>query len=499
MTKAPELYSADVAIIGGGIVGTAVLYELSQYRLRLALIEKNAEVGWGATKANSGIVHGGFHDDPNTWKGKLCIRGNQKFPELAKKLDVGFRQNGILMVAFSEEDLPVLEQHLERGKLNQVPGIRIISREEALALEPNLSEDVIAALYAPEGGIVNPFEMAIAFSEVAQANGAALFTDTTVIGLEDESDRIRIVTDKGVIYARYVINAAGLYADEVARFVGDTSFTITPRKGEEYLMDKRVGDLVHRTIFPTPSPKSKGILVIPTAEGNLMIGPTALELPDKEALDTTASGFEEIVTSVRRIVPRINSRDIITSFVGLRAASDRGDFILEPSSKTPRLIHAAGIESPGLTAAPAIAEVLTELLVEAGLELEENPEAVDSRRPFPRFHAMDNEERAKLIASDPSFGHIICRCETITEGEIVEAIKRGARTVDGIKFRTRAGMGRCQGGFCQPLVIAILARELGVDPTEITKRGPGSEILLEPVRKGLASDDNVSSQKEELV
>ena len=237
------------------------------------------------------------------------------------------------MVAFSEEDLPVLEQHLERGKLNQVPGIRIISREEALALEPNLSEDVIAALYAPEGGIVNPFEMAIAFSEVAQANGAALFTDTTVIGLEDESDRIRIVTDKGVIYARYVINAAGLYADEVARFVGDTSFTITPRKGEEYLMDKRVGHLVHRTIFPTPSPKSKGILVIPTAEGNLMIGPTALELPDKEALDTTASGFEEIVTSVRRIVPRINSRDIITSFVGLRAASDRGDFILEPSSK----------------------------------------------------------------------------------------------------------------------------------------------------------------------
>ena len=230
MTKAPELYSADVAIIGGGIVGTAVLYELSQYRLRLALIEKNAEVGWGATKANSGIVHGGFHDDPNTWKGKLCIRGNQKFPELAKKLDVGFRQNGILMVAFSEEDLPVLEQHLERGKLNQVPGIRIISREEALALEPNLSEDVIAALYAPEGGIVNPFEMAIAFSEVAQANGAALFTDTTVIGLEDESDRIRIVTDKGVIYARYVINAAGLYADEVARFVGDTSFTITPAK-----------------------------------------------------------------------------------------------------------------------------------------------------------------------------------------------------------------------------------------------------------------------------
>ncbi len=485
MMQANALYTADVAIVGGGIVGTAALYQLSQYRLRLALVEKNYEVGWGATKANSGIVHGGFHDDPSTWKGKLCIRGNQRYPELCEKLDVTFRQNGILMVALSEDDLPVLNKYLERGKANGVPGISIISRDEALELEPNLTPDIVAALYSPEGGVINPFEMAIAFAEVAQANGAAIFTDTEVTGLKREGELIHVETDKGVIAARFVINAAGLWSDEIARLAGDDYFTITPRKGEEYLTDKRAGNLVHRTIFPTPSPTSKGILAIPTAEGNLMIGPTALELPDKAALDTTEAGFREIVTSVKRLVPKIDSRDIITSFVGLRAASNRGDFIIEPSPRFPGLIHAAGIESPGLTAAPAIAEVLTQIMADAGLDLIPNPSARDTRPQVPHFHELSNEERAQLIAQDPRFGRVVCRCETVTEAEIVDAIKRGARTVDGVKFRTRAGMGRCQGGFCQPLIIGILARELGVDPTDITKRGPGTKILVSPLNKGM--------------
>lgn len=499
MTPSEKLYTADVVIVGGGIVGTAVAYTLSQYKLKLALVEKNFEIGWGATKANSGIVHGGFHDDPNTWKGRLCIRGNQAYPELCRKLDVTFRQNGILMIAMSEDEIPILNKYLERGKANNVPGIRLLSKGEVLSREPNLTRDVIAALYAPEGGVVNPFEMAIAMSEVAEANGAAVFTDTKVTGLKREGELIQVQTNRGVISTRFVVNAAGLWSDELARLAGDDYFKIKPRKGEEYLTDKRVGSLVTHTIFPTPTPTSKGILAIPTAEGNLMIGPTAVELEDKEAVDTTEAGFREIFAAVKRMLPSLDSRDIITSFAGIRAASDRGDFILEPSANFPGLVHAAGIESPGLTAAPAIAEVIVDILADEGLRLEKNPKAQDRRRPVTRFHALSDEEREALIAKDPKYGRIICRCETVTEAEIIDAIKRGARTVDGVKFRTRAGMGRCQGGFCQPLIIGILARELGLDPTQITKRGRGSHILVSALEKGQGSLDNSDDTAKEVL
>lgn len=484
LAREQQLNNTDVVIVGGGIVGTAIAYVLSQYKVSLALIEREYEVGWGATKANSGIVHAGFHDSPATWKGKLCIRGNRMFPELARKLDVQFRQNGVLMVALSESDIPVLERYLEQGRTNNVPGIRMLSKSELLEKEPNLNPNVVAALYAPEGGIVNPFEMAIAMAEVAEMNGATILVDTEVTGLSRIDGDILVQTTRGTLRTKYVINAAGLGADDIARMAGDNSFVIKPRKGEEYLMDKRVGNLVTSTIFPTPTPTSKGILVIPTAEGNLMIGPTAWEIDDKEAVDTTAAGFEEIFDNAKKLVPSLSPRDIITSFAGIRAASDRGDFILEPSAVFPGLIHAAGIESPGLTAAPAIAEVILEMLKEQGIKLERNPAATDERPPVVRFHAMSDEERAALIKQNPQYGKIICRCETVTEGEIVDAIRRGARSVDGVKFRTRAGMGRCQGGFCQPLVINILARELGVDPVEITKRGRGSNILVSHLEKG---------------
>lgn len=488
-----ELRQTDVVIIGGGIVGAAIAYTLSQYKVSLTLVEREYEVGWGATKANSGIVHGGFHDAPTSWKGKLCIKGNQAYPELARKLDVQFRQNGVLMVALSEDDLTTLNKYLERGMANNVPGLRILSKSEVLEKEPNLNPNVIAALYAPQGGVVNPFEMAIAMAEVAQANGTAILMDTEVTGLSRADSEILVQTTRGVIRTKYVVNAAGLGADDIARMAGDHSFSIKPRKGEEYLMDKRIGNLVTSTIFPTPKPTSKGILVIPTAEGNLMIGPTAWETDDKQAVDTTSEGFAEIMNSARALLPSLSPRDIITSFAGIRAASDRGDFILEPSVAFPGLVHAAGIESPGLTAAPAIAEVIAEILQEQGLKLEKNPEATDERPPVVRFHSMSDDERAELLRKNPRYGKIICRCETVTEGEIVDAICRGARTVDGVKFRTRAGMGRCQGGFCQPLVIGILARELGVSPTEITKRSRGSNVLVSRLEKGNQSQRSASA------
>lgn len=475
---ARQEFTTDVVIIGGGVIGTAVARELSKYQVDFILVEKEAEVGWGTTKANSGIVHAGFHDKPGSQKAKYCVEGNRLYPELCEELDVSFRQNGVMMVAQNEDELPILQDFLERGKANRVPGVEIITGDEARKLEPNLSEDVIAALVAPTGGIVVPFELAAALMENALQNGGKLLTDNPVENIKIDGPNKIIQTSKATITAKYVINAAGLYGDKIANMVGDDYFSIHPRKGEEYLLDKQCGDLVNHTIFPTPTKNSKGILVIPTSEGNLMIGPTGDDIEDKEDITTTQDGFSRILSGVKHLVPKVSPGKIIAQFAGVRAACNRGDFIVEPSPNVAGFIHLAGLESPGLTAAPAIAKATIGFLKEAGLATSDKPNFQGKRRPLVRFHALSRTEQDELVQENPSYGRVICRCETVTEGEIVDAIKRGARTIDGVKFRVRAGMGRCQGGFCQPLVMQILSRELGIPLTEVTKRGGHSRQVL---------------------
>ncbi|MGE5573025.1 MAG: NAD(P)/FAD-dependent oxidoreductase [Bacteroidota bacterium] len=474
---------ADVAVIGAGVVGAAIARELARYDLAVVLIEREVEAAFGTSKANSGVVHAGFHSTPGTLKASLCVQGNALFDDLARELSVPLRRNGSLMVAMSPDEVSVLCEHFEQGRRNGVPGLRLLDGDEARELEPGLAPEVVAALYAPTGGVVCPYELTFALVENAVANGVTFMAGSSVTALHLRDGRVAAVeTPQAIIETAWVVNAAGLFADRVAAMAGDESFQIRPRKGEEYLLDRRVGGLVRSTIFPVPTAVSKGILVIPTVDGNLMVGPTAEDTRDRLDLATTRAGFEAVFAAARRMVPSVSSRDIIASFAGLRAASSEDDFIMRPSPVARGLVHVAGIESPGLTAAPAIARMVVEILRDEGLKMRAR-RAFNPVRPVPvRFAHLSRSDKARLVASDPAFGRIVCRCETVTEAEVVSAIRRGARTVDGVKLRTRAGMGRCQGGFCLPRVMKILSRELGVPLERITKRGPGSVIAPHPAK-----------------
>ncbi|MGE5586702.1 MAG: NAD(P)/FAD-dependent oxidoreductase [Clostridia bacterium] len=474
---------ADVAIIGAGVIGAAIARELARYDLAVVLLEREAEAAFGTSKANSGVVHAGFHSAPGTLEASLCVKGNAMFDEIAAELSVPFRRNGCLMISMSGDETGVLREHFDRGRRNGVPGLRLLDAEEARRLEPGLSPDVVAALHAPTGGVVCPYQLTFALVENAVANGVRFMTGSPVTSLHLRDGRIAAVeTPEAIIETAWVVNAAGLFADRIAAMAGDESFEIRPRKGEEYLLDKRVGNLVRSTVFPVPTPVSKGILVIPTADGNIMVGPTAEDTSDRLDLATTRAGFEAVFAAARRMVPAVSPRDVIASFAGLRAASSEGDFIIRPSGVARGMVHVAGIESPGLTAAPAIARMVAEILRDEGLNARAR-RGFSPVRPAPvRFSQLSRAEQARLVESDPAFGRIVCRCETVTEAEVLDAIRRGARTVDGVKLRTRAGMGRCQGGFCMPRVMKILSRELGVPLERITKRGCGSLIAPYPAK-----------------
>lgn len=472
-----ERRSVQVAIVGGGIMGTAAARELSKYKLDILLIEAEAEVGWGTTKANSGIVHAGFHEEPGTLKAKYCLPGNQMFPQLCEDLDVCFKQNGVLLVGRNEKEMETVREYYERGKERGV-NVKMLSKEELFAQEPNLDPSIIGALFAPEGGSVMPFELAAALMENAETNGANLLVDNPVIKAWREGDKNYLETPTTIIEADLVINAAGLFSDDLARMFGDDYFYIKPRKGEEYLFDLSVKNVVTSTIFPVPGELSKGILVIPTAAGNLMMGPTGDNVDEKEDLGTSYDGFDRIFEGARSLVPSLDARKIIAQFAGVRAASDRADFIIEFSPNVPGLLHLSGIESPGLTAAPAIAADIPRLMEEAGFKLEKKENFQHRREGVVRFNELSRTEQDEVVKKDPRYGRIICRCESITEGEIVDAIHRGARTLDGIKFRARAGAGRCQGGFCQPFIMDIISRELGIPMSEVTKSGKGSEQIM---------------------
>lgn len=468
----------DVCIIGAGVTGCAVARELSRYQVNACVIDKCEDVGCGTTKANSAIVHAGFDAPVGSLMAKLNVQGNEMMDDLSKELDFPFQRNGSLVVCLNEADLPGLTELYERGVKNGVKGLRIISREEAIKLEPNLSDDVVGALHAPTGGIVCPFQLTYALAENACTNGIEFKFDMEVGGIQKNDGYYTVKTDKGDIESRYVVNAAGVYADELHNMVSSQKIKIVARKGDYCLLDRSAGSHVSHTIFMLPTKMGKGVLVSPTVHGNLIIGPTATDIENKEGTNTTREGLDELMAKAGMTVKDLPLRQVITSFAGLRAHEEGYEFIIGEAQDAPQFIDVAGIESPGLSSAPAIGVMVADLLRDQmGLKQKENFTA--SRTGILNPAALSMEERNELIKKNPAYGTVICRCESVTEGEIIDAIRRpvGARSLDGIKRRTRAGMGRCQSGFCSPRTMEILERELHMGMEQITKSGGDSVIV----------------------
>lgn len=469
----------DVVIIGAGVSGAASARELSRYKLKVCVVEKEEDVCCGTSKANSAIVHAGYDAAAGSLMAKLNVEGNQMMEELSKELDFHFKKNGSLVVCLNEEEMPGLKELYERGVANGVKDLRIIDREELVKLEPNIADEAVAALYAPTGGIVCPFGMNIAFAENAATNGVEFKFDTEVTGFEKKENAWIVKTSQGDIETRYVVNAAGVYADKFHNMVSENKIHITPRRGDYCLLDRSTEGFVTHTIFQLPGKYGKGVLVTPTVHGNTLVGPTAIDIEDKEGTNTTQEGIDELIQKAGTTVKGLPIRQVITSFAGLRAHEDGHEFQIGELEDAKGFIDCAGIESPGLSSAPAIGKMVAEILKEL-TGAEKNPDFVATRKGILDPKTLSKEERAELIKKNPAYGNIICRCEMITEGEIIDSINRplGAKSLDGVKRRTRAGMGRCQSGFCSPRTIEILARERGVDPAEITKSGGNSKIIV---------------------
>lgn len=467
----------EFAVVGAGVIGGMVARELTKYTDSVCILEKGSDVALGATRANSAIVHAGYDAKEGSLKARMNVRGSKMMAEVCRQLGVKYKNNGSLVVGFNEEDEKTLTELCERGKTNGVDGVRVIYREELLGLEPNIGDDVTVALYAPTGAIVCPYELCMAAVGNAMDNGATLKTSFEVKSIEATSEGYKLVSASGdEVYAKWVINCAGLYSDEVSAMVGEDSFTIRPRRGEYMLLDREVGGHISHTVFRCPSKMGKGVLVSPTVDGNLLVGPTAEDIDDKEDTKTTAAGLAQVRALASAQVARIDFSKVITSFTGLRSTGSTGDFVI--GIPKPNFVNAAGIESPGLSSAPAIAEYIASLIFDAGYNATAREDFVGTRRPMHFFSSLSIEEKNALIKERPEYAHVVCRCETVTEGEILDAIRTNPRPtdVDGVKRRTRASMGRCQGGFCTPYIIDLLAKEMGVDYTEVTKFGGNSYI-----------------------
>ena len=470
----------DVVIIGGGVTGTAVARELSRYEIKICVVEREEDVCCGTSKANSGIVHAGYDAEIGSLKAKLNVRGNEIMGSLSEELDFPFQRCGSLVICREDDDFSKLQELYERGVKNGVKDLKILNKQEVLELEPNITDDVSAALYAPTAGIVCPFGLNIALAENATQNGVEFYLEQEVKKIEKGvAGGYRICTQDTAYETKVIVNAAGVYADHFHDMVSEKKIHITPRKGEYVLLDKTAGGHVSHTVFTVPGKFGKGVLVTPTVHGNLLVGPTAVDIEDKEGTDTTMQGIEEIRRKAAHSVKDIPFRQVITGFAGLRAHEGRHEFLIREVEDAPGFIDCAGIESPGLTSAPAIGKMAAELVREE-LGLQEKADFCSTRKGILNPADLTMEERGELIRRQPAYGNIICRCEMISEGEILDAIHRplGATTMDGVKRRTRAGMGRCQSGFCSPKTMEILERELKIRQEKITKNGAGSEMIL---------------------
>lgn len=468
----------DVAIIGAGIIGCATAYKLSRYDLKVCVLEKENDIAMGATRANSAIIHAGYDPEPDTLMARLNVDGAKQAKELSKKLSVPYKNIGSYVLAFSDEEKKTVNELFERGKLNGVPGLEVLSGEEVRKREPNVSEKVVSALWAPSAGVINPWEYALAFAETAAVNGVEFIFDYNVADIKKNKSGYTITDANGKEFeAAYVINASGVNSDVIHNMVSEPSFKIIPSKGQYYLMDKAEGNKVNATLFQCPSSVGKGVLVSPTVHGNLIVGPDATNSGEPERVNTTADQLEFVRNTAAKSVSCVNYRNAIRNFAGMRANSDQSDFIIGVAA--PKFIDLAGIKSPGLSAAPAIADEAVKLLKNEGLSLNEKADYVEERKKI-IFKELSNEEKAEVIKQNNLYGRVICRCETITEGEIVNAIHSPipAHTVDGVKRRCNAGMGRCQGGFCGPKVLEIISRELGYSPLDVLKDKNGSNILM---------------------
>ena len=469
----------DVIIIGGGVSGAASARELSRYKVRACVLEKEEDVCCGTSKANSAIAHAGYDAEPGSLMAKLNVRGNEMMEQLSKDLDFPFQRIGSLVICLSEEEMPGPQKLYDKGIANGVKGLKILNREEVLEMEPNITDNVYAALYAPTAGIVCPFNLNIALAENAYTNGIEFRFNTEVQNIRKIDGGYELCTNQGTFRTKYVVNAAGVYADKFHNMVSEKKIHITPRRGDYCLLDKSAGTHVSRTIFSLPTKYGKGVLVTPTVHGNLLVGPTAIDIENKEGTNTTREGLDEVITKAGQNVKNLPMRQVITSFAGLRAHEDGTEFIIEEPEDARGFIDCAGIESPGLTSCPAIGEMVAGILQEK-LGLEKKDNFIATRKGILDPDTLTREERAELIQREPAYGNIICRCEMITEGEILDAIRRplGARSLDGVKRRTRAGMGRCQSGFCSPRTMEILARELHVSMADITKSGGKSRLVV---------------------
>lgn len=489
-----ELIRTDILIVGAGITGTAVARELSRYHASVCVAEKAGDISEGATKANSGIIHAGYDAVPGTLKAKYNVRGAEMYPELCKTLSVPYRKCGAMVVAFSDSDTAMLETLKERGKKNGVPGLRMILKPELSHLEPNLNPEAVAALDVPSSAIISPYEMAFALADDAAMNEVRFFLNEEVVSVQrSEKSCWTVNTRNHVFLCRSIINCAGSHGADLHRMITGKSLNMIHRRGQYYLLDRLECLPFSRTIFQCPTRMGKGVLISPTVHGNLIIGPNAEDITDPEDTSTTSAGLDEVMKRASLTWPSLSVRNNITNFSGVRAHLDTDDFMVGELSGYPGIFEAIGIESPGLSSAPAIAEDLTAQAVQY-LSLTPKTDIV----PYPvvkrPFHDMTEEERRKVIAEDPLYGNIICRCEMVTEAEIRSAIHRpvGATTIDGIKRRTRTGMGRCQGGFCSPRVASILAEELHVSPGDICKGSSNSRILTGTIQQFLkagVSDD----------
>jgi glycerol-3-phosphate dehydrogenase len=471
----------DLVIIGGGVISASIARELSRYRISIAILEKEEELAFGVSKSNSGIIHPGTQNKPGSLKGRLCVQGNALTRKLSKELEVDFQEVGELIVAFNEEEKARLYELKKEGEMLGVPGLRIVDSAWLRKKEPNLNTEAVAALYAPTAGIVSPYRWVYDFAENAAKNGVQIHTSAKVTAIawskgQGAGSVFELSTPKGVFRSRFIVNAAGLYADEVSRMVGVDNFTISPRKGEEFLLDKKRWNLTNHLLFPLPSKVSKGILVTRTSDGNPMIGPTAEDTADKEDLSTSEAGLGKVLSGAQKLVPSIDGNDIIAYFAGLRPTCG-SDFLIRHEDKVPGFVNVAGIQSPGLTAAPAIALMVSGLLKDNGLSMRKKFIFHAHRKGTIHLFGIPLKRTKKLIKKDPSYGDVICRCEMVSAKEVREAIKRGAGTMDGVKFRTRAQAGRCHGSFCTTRIMKILSEETGTPLTDITKRGPGSEVI----------------------